>query len=922
MHCIAVTLVLVSTIHLSTSASNDAAKTLCPKMICGSTSMNVSFQIKDLVSLDVDIQNIHLRDKACFGVQISESTLSVVSQLQDCKTQLSTNKTHATYQNTVYLPPDPSLVIYREEYFVDVSCSYPLDMNVSSGTTLYPTISTIYIKVDGSGEFKVTMALFEDAGFSTPYKRDTIALSTKDMLYVGVYIEGDTPDFDLVMVNCFATPTQSFYDPVRYNLIRNSCPNEQEKTLTVASNGISKKGQFSVQMFKFIGNYSYVYLHCEVHLCENSVSCLPICDRPRSRRSNPESSTGVLSLGPISYAGLTQDSGKLCPILTCGSSHINVTFHTKDLQSVNVDTEHIHLIDRSCRAQPDGVNNAMSLGWELKEGECGTSLIKNATHVTYKNLIYLPPDPVKIIYREEYYVNVSCSYSLDMNVSLWTVLRPILSKTYLSIAGSGQFQVMMSLFQDPGYLRPFQQGCLSVSTSETLYIGVFVAEGDILNFDLVMVNCFATPTNNFYDTVRYNLIQQSCPNEKEKTLHVASNGISSQGQFSVRMFKFIGNYPYVYLHCEVHLCRRNGMSCLPVCPQFKSRNSGSESKTGQLSIGPITYKGLSQEPQKLCPNLTCGSSLINVTFQTRDLQTVDTQNIHLHDKSCYAHSNSEDTISLAWELKEGACGTSLTTNVTHATYKNLIYLPPNPADIIYRDELFVNVSCTYPLDMNVSLWTVLRPVLRQIYISIEGMGEFKVIMALFQDPAYRIPYEVGSLSLSTEEMLYVGVFIAEGDVSHFYLVMKNCFATPTNTVYDAVRYYIIQNSCPNKKDQTINVAANGISSQGQFSIKMFKFIGDNIDTVYLHCEVHLCQKTSTTSCLPSCSRLDLASRGVSPISPVLTLGPISRSDIDPETTVGTDPGRTAATTSSNTKDIRTSLDFLALTGLVALGYFL
>ncbi|KAM4697754.1 pancreatic secretory granule membrane major glycoprotein GP2-like [Rhinophrynus dorsalis] len=120
-------------------------------------------------------------------------------------------------------------------------------------------------------------------------------------------------------------------------------------------------------------------------------------------------------------------------------------------------------------------------------------------------------------------------------------------------------------------------------------------------------------------------------------------------------------------------------------------------------------------------------------------------------------------------------------------------------------------------------------------------------MAVYKDASYSTPYEDGEVKLSTTSTLYVGVFISEGDTSLFDIVMKNCFATPTNNIYDAKKYYIIEDGCPNKKDGTIQVAANGISAQGQFSVQMFKFIGD-YSRVFLHCEVYLCDKKS--SCLP------------------------------------------------------------------------
>lgn len=42
------------------------------------------------------------------------------------------------------------------------------------------------------------------------------------------------------------------------------------------------------------------------------------------------------------------------------------------------------------------------------------------------------------------------------------------------------------------------------------------------------------------------------------------NGVSSESQFSVQLFKFAGDHDLVYLHCEFHLCDPLNETCKPV----------------------------------------------------------------------------------------------------------------------------------------------------------------------------------------------------------------------------------------------------------------------------------------------------------------------------------------------------------------------
>ncbi|KAL4836289.1 hypothetical protein H8958_016909 [Nasalis larvatus] len=214
-------------------------------------------------------------------------------------------------------------------------------------------------------------------------------------------------------------------------------------------------------------------------------------------------------------------------------------------------------------------------------------------------------------------------------------------------------------------------------------------------------------------------------------------------------------------------------------------------------------------------------------------------------------------------------------NETHATYSNTLYLAD---EIIIRDRnIKINFACSYPLDMKVSLKTSLQPMVSVLNIRVGGTGMFTVRMALFQSPSYTQPYEGSSVTLSTEAFLYVGTILDGGDLSRFALLMTNCYATPSGNATDPLKYFIIQDRCPQTKDSTIQVVENGESSQGRFSVQMFRFAG-NYDLVYLHCEVYLCD-TMNEKCKPTCSGTRFRSESVIDQSRVLNLGPITRKGV-------------------------------------------
>uniref|UniRef100_A0A8B9XYA7 Glycoprotein 2 n=1 Tax=Bos mutus grunniens TaxID=30521 RepID=A0A8B9XYA7_BOSMU len=279
----------------------------------------------------------------------------------------------------------------------------------------------------------------------------------------------------------------------------------------------------------------------------------------------------------------------------------------------------------------------------------------------------------------------------------------------------------------------------------------------------------------------------------------------------------------------------------------------------------------------LQPQLDCGDTEIKVSLDKCLLGSLGLEEVHayLRDGNCSSlrQSEEENWISVTNPTQAGACGNILERNQTHAIYINTLSLVN---DFIIRDTILsINFQCAYPLDMKVSLQMALQPIVSSLNITVDGEGEFTVRMALFQDQNYTSPYEGTAVMLSVESMLYVGAILERGDTSRFNLVLKNCYATPTEDKTDPVKYFIIRNSCPNQRDSTISVEENGVSAESRFSVQMFMFAG-NYDLVFLHCEVSLCDFIKE-ECQPSCSRSQLRSEGVA-IDParVLDLGPITR----------------------------------------------
>ncbi|XP_073491431.1 pancreatic secretory granule membrane major glycoprotein GP2-like [Aquarana catesbeiana] len=499
----------------------------------------------------------------------------------------------------------------------------------------------------------------------------------------------------------------------------------------------------------------------------------------------------------------------------------------------------------------------------------------------------------------------------------------------ITVPEMGEFQAIMALYRDSGYTTPYTGSEVALTTGQFLYVGVFFL-GGTSNLVLVMKNCYATQTSNVNDTLKYYIIKDSCPNKSDGTITVEENGVSSKGRFSVQICQSrsdeIGTAQSSDGTLTIGLIRQSGLvppisiSPIPTTPQPipttpKSGSFATANVSPQIckadeewQLRNQQYGCFCKDPYKVTdlsqviPDLTCGLSEMRATFhkcQFNDLSIYFNKS-HVKDNACFIFMDDPvtNTFTIRTPLEAVGCGDrSYETNDTHATYKAVITIDVEERNsmITSTNTLRITLLCFYGLDMTASL----HPILSLLY---------RATMALYKDSNYTTPYKGPEVTLSSEEYLYVGVYLHAGvfillrDTSNFVLVMRNCYGTLTNDVNDPLRYYIIQNSCPKIHDGTLSVEENGVSSQGRFSVQMSKFFG-SYDRVYLHCAVSLCN-INTGSCRPVCATAIDGSDGTpmsfDPFS-VLTIGPIRRSGpFSITTTTTTTPRPFSITTTTTT----------------------
>uniref|UniRef100_A0A2K5J5N9 Zona pellucida-like domain-containing protein 1 n=1 Tax=Colobus angolensis palliatus TaxID=336983 RepID=A0A2K5J5N9_COLAP len=225
----------------------------------------------------------------------------------------------------------------------------------------------------------------------------------------------------------------------------------------------------------------------------------------------------------------------------------------------------------------------------------GVSAYGNATSVQIGNIsgyIDTPDPPTIISYLPGLLYKFSCSYPLEY----------LVNNTQLA-----------SKCAVVGEDSTYNQQLIIPSIGLPLKTKVFAAV-QATNLDgrwnVLMDYCYATPSGNPNDDIRYDLFL-SCDKDPQTT--VIENGRSQRGRFSFEVFRFVKHknqkMSTVFLHCVTKLCRADDCPFLmPICSHRERRDAGrrttwspqSSSGSAVLSAGPIITRSGKCAPPSVC----------------------------------------------------------------------------------------------------------------------------------------------------------------------------------------------------------------------------------------------------------------------------------------------------------------------------------
>ncbi|XP_056101039.1 zona pellucida-like domain-containing protein 1 [Rhinichthys klamathensis goyatoka] len=239
---------------------------------------------------------------------------------------------------------------------------------------------------------------------------------------------------------------------------------------------------------------------------------------------------------------------------------------------------------------------------------CGNTLVVSTTQGfnAYGNIsmvqmgnisgyIDTPDPPTVISYLPGLQYKFSCSYPLEYLLNNSQLASSSAAISVKDNNGTFLSTLSLVLYNDSTFNQLISIPMSGLSLKTRVFAAVKATNLD-RRWNVLMDHCYATPSGNPNDEIRYDLFF-GCYKDPQTT--VFENGKSQMGRFAFEVFRFVKHknqkMSTVFLHCVTKLCRADDCGILlPICGNRRRRDtvdenavSGSSSGDAVITAGPI-----------------------------------------------------------------------------------------------------------------------------------------------------------------------------------------------------------------------------------------------------------------------------------------------------------------------------------------------
>nr|CAQ15255.1 novel protein [Danio rerio] len=288
----------------------------------------------------------------------------------------------------------------------------------------------------------------------------------------------------------------------------------------------------------------------------------------------------------------------LCPVLYSGYTDVDLALNSRHGEPqcrgfINNNTFPTAVLFSISLSSLEACGNTLQVSTTQ-----GINAYGNISMVQMGNIsgyIDTPDPPTVISYLPGLVYKFSCSYPLEYLLNNSQLASSSAAITVKDNNGTFLSTLSLVLYNDSTFNQLISIPVSGLSLKTRVFAAVKATNLD-RRWNVLMDHCYATPSGNPKDEIRYDLFF-GCYKDPQTT--VFENGKSQMGRFAFEVFRFVKHknqkMSTVFLHCITKLCRADDCAILmPICGKRRRRDSeaehtvsGSSSGDAVITAGPI-----------------------------------------------------------------------------------------------------------------------------------------------------------------------------------------------------------------------------------------------------------------------------------------------------------------------------------------------
>ncbi|KAK2869746.1 hypothetical protein Q8A67_024138 [Cirrhinus molitorella] len=283
---------------------------------------------KDTMSVSIERANIlrilgdHLRvnNNASCTVSSNSTHLFTTFSLNGCGTQIEETDEHLIFKNTIVAFENPNDVVTRKDDFeIEVMCKY---QKKSSITTKFDAHRpAVNFTEKGFGSFSYQLEFYQSDSFENMQNPSSYPLeyNVGETIYMEIASVNIVQNIEVFLESCVAAPNDDPNYPISYPIITDGCVVDETVHIQTSHESNVK---FSIEAFKFIGQYDQVFITCSIILCQANnpnTRCAKGCTNNfhnvRKREAAIQTGSHFISQGPLRLRRSTSLTEAISPSL-------------------------------------------------------------------------------------------------------------------------------------------------------------------------------------------------------------------------------------------------------------------------------------------------------------------------------------------------------------------------------------------------------------------------------------------------------------------------------------------------------------------------------------------------------------------------------------------------------------------------------